>query len=145
MTYTLGQAAKATGKTKPTLLQAIKKGRFTAVKNELGQYAIDPAELHRVYPPIGSETDSQTPEPNGVKPYKTGDALHELTRLSYALEAVQRERDALARQVEDAHEERDRWIEEAANWRLQAQAYLPAPKPEYRGLFARLRGLIAAA
>lgn len=52
MFYTLGQAAKATGLSKPTIAESIKKGRISARKNESGVYEIDPAELHRVYAPI---------------------------------------------------------------------------------------------
>ena len=54
MHYTLGQAAKATGKTKGTIANAIKKGRLSAGKDDIGQYQIDPAELHRIYPPSTS-------------------------------------------------------------------------------------------
>jgi hypothetical protein len=46
---TLGQAAKATGKAKVTLARAIKSGRISASRSEDGSYAIDPAELARVY------------------------------------------------------------------------------------------------
>ena len=49
---TLGQAAKETGISKPSLSAAIKKGRFSAEKQENGQYKIDPAELFRVYPRV---------------------------------------------------------------------------------------------
>jgi len=48
--YTLGQAAKATGKAKVTLARAIKSGRISANRSEDGSYSIDPAELARVYP-----------------------------------------------------------------------------------------------
>ena len=49
MTYTLGQAAKATGKSKTTIQRAIKSGQISATMNENGSYTIDPAELHRVF------------------------------------------------------------------------------------------------
>ena len=52
MGYTIGEAAKATGKTKSTISKAIKSGRISAIKSEGGKYNIDPAELHRVYPPV---------------------------------------------------------------------------------------------
>jgi len=49
--YTLGEAARAVGKTRPALAKAIKTGRLSAVRGEDGSYQIDhPAELHRVYP-----------------------------------------------------------------------------------------------
>ena len=57
MSYTLGTAAKATGKDRATISRAIKKGRISAAKNDNGEWQIDPAELHRVYPPL-READS---------------------------------------------------------------------------------------
>jgi hypothetical protein len=59
MSYTLGQAARATGKTKPTIARAIKIGRLSATRTDDGRYMIDPAELHRVYPMTG-KSDGQT-------------------------------------------------------------------------------------
>ena len=48
--FTLGQAAKATGRSKAGILDAIKKGRLSATRDDKNQWQIDPAELHRVYP-----------------------------------------------------------------------------------------------
>jgi len=47
--YTLRQAAESTGKSKQTLLRAIRTGKISARKDENGQWTIDPSELHRVY------------------------------------------------------------------------------------------------
>ena len=47
---TLSEAARLTGLGKTTLARAIKSGRLSATRTEFGSYAIDPAELHRVYP-----------------------------------------------------------------------------------------------
>ncbi len=52
--YTLGTAAKAAGKSKSTILRAIQNGVISATKGPQGNYQIDPAELHRVYPPVAS-------------------------------------------------------------------------------------------
>jgi hypothetical protein len=52
MPYSLKQAADATGRTKPALLRAIQTGKISAKKNEMREWEIDPAELHRVYPPV---------------------------------------------------------------------------------------------
>lgn len=49
MSYTLGEAAKATGKSKPTIARAIKRGLISATKTIDGSYQIDPAELSRVF------------------------------------------------------------------------------------------------
>jgi excisionase family DNA binding protein len=52
MNLSVKQAAEATGKSKPTILRAIQAHRISATKDELtGAWMIDPAELHRVYPP----------------------------------------------------------------------------------------------
>lgn len=50
MYLTLGQAAKATSKSKTTIANAIKNGRLSAVEKSSSGYKIDPAELNRVYP-----------------------------------------------------------------------------------------------
>lgn len=54
MGYTLGQAARAAGRSKTTLNRAIKTGKLSAVRGEDGSYTIDAAELQRVYPLTGS-------------------------------------------------------------------------------------------
>jgi hypothetical protein len=63
MAYTLGQAAKATAKSKTTILRAIESGKVSATKNEHGEWVIDPAELHRVYEPAeqGNGSDGVPP------------------------------------------------------------------------------------
>jgi septal ring factor EnvC (AmiA/AmiB activator) len=58
MPYSLKQAADATGRTKPTLLRAIQAGKISAKKNEMREWEIDPAELHRVYPPVAQGVTS---------------------------------------------------------------------------------------
>src|SRR3954453_10769951 len=50
MHLSLRQAAKEAGVAKTTLIRALKSGRLSAQKNDLGDWAIDPAELHRVFP-----------------------------------------------------------------------------------------------
>ena len=60
MRYTLGQAAKATGLSKMTIQRALKSGRISGHKDETGSYQLDPAELHRVFPPV-TAGDSNTP------------------------------------------------------------------------------------
>ena len=61
MVYTLGEAARATGKSKATISKAIKSGRLSARKDETGTFHIDPSELHRVYPPTVSSEHKETP------------------------------------------------------------------------------------
>ncbi|MBV8890875.1 MAG: DNA-binding protein [Acidobacteria bacterium] len=56
MGHTLGTAAKATGMSRTAILRAIGKGKISAQKNVHGEWDIDPAELHRVYPPLQDST-----------------------------------------------------------------------------------------
>ncbi|WP_299682814.1 hypothetical protein [uncultured Roseobacter sp.] len=49
-TLTLGEAAKECSRSKATLSKAIKTGKLSATKQDNGAFAIDPAELFRVFP-----------------------------------------------------------------------------------------------
>ncbi|WP_152048787.1 hypothetical protein [Aureimonas psammosilenae] len=49
MMLSLGQAAKVAGVGKTTIARAVSSGRLSATRNDDGSYAIDPAELSRVY------------------------------------------------------------------------------------------------
>lgn len=66
--FTLGEAARAVGKTKPAIANAIKSGRLSASRDDNGQYQIDPAELFRVYPSKGKELGETKPlEPSTLQ------------------------------------------------------------------------------
>jgi len=54
MPYTLGQAAKMTGRSKPTIARAIRSGRLSASRTETGAFAIDESELARVFQVSGN-------------------------------------------------------------------------------------------
>jgi len=54
--YTLRTAAKAAGKSKATISRAIAAGKISATRNDDGTFSIDPAELHRVFPPATQES-----------------------------------------------------------------------------------------
>ena len=61
MAYTLAAAAAAAGLSKTTIFRAIKSGKISGSKDENGQWQVEPAELHRVYPPFvdgGESTDA---------------------------------------------------------------------------------------
>ena len=58
MGYTLGEAARATGLNKTTVLKAIRRGVISATKDDLGQWCIEPCELHRVYPARSEDNGS---------------------------------------------------------------------------------------
>lgn len=144
MTMTLNQAAKAAGKAKGTILKAINDGVLTAPKDEKNRYAIDPSELHRVFPlPVNDQFE---------KPILTTDTDHEnrleIAVLQTKLEMMQERLTEKDNQIADLSRRLD---EEAAD-RRATQARLedlrdkmtpvpvPAPTPERRGLLARLFG-----
>ena len=112
MTYTLGTAAKATGKSKPTIQRAIKSGKISAKKNENGTYAIDPAELHRVYPPVSSNSNesgtvkqSETPNSNGMLQREIELLREQLDRERDTVTDLRRRLDAESEERRSANEE----------------------------------------
>jgi hypothetical protein len=52
--HTIATAAAAVGRNKTAILRAIKAGKISVATDENGELQIDPAELHRVYPPLRS-------------------------------------------------------------------------------------------
>jgi excisionase family DNA binding protein len=69
--FSLAQAARATGKSKPTIARAIKAGRLSSTRGEGGGYLIDPSELARVFPLTGDMTGTmkQVVPHNGAGTY----------------------------------------------------------------------------
>jgi len=114
MSYTLGAAAKATGKSKTTIQRAISKGTISAHKEKNGRYSIDPSELHRVFPMLSTDTVAQ---PSQVDTSRPPDETPLQVKVE-ALEAMlEREREALTEMRSD----RDAW-------KQQATALLGAPE-----------------
>ena len=103
MRYTLGTAAKATGKAKSTILRAIKSGTISASKARDGSYEIDPSELHRVFQPIGTQQASS----NDTHPPEEQDAILCL-RLETLEAERQRERDQMQATIDDLRARLDR-------------------------------------
>ena len=56
----LSEAAAATGLNKTTVLRSIKSGKISGTRDPLGQWQIDAAALHRVYPPVADATATKT-------------------------------------------------------------------------------------
>jgi uncharacterized protein YhaN len=141
MGYTLGEAAKATGKTKSAISKAIKNGKISAALGENGGYNIDPSELHRVYPPKPGIPESQPS--TGIPQVNPGLPL-ENVELRAKLEASeQRLRDA-QEQVMDLRRRLDQSEEERRKTQTQLTALLTdqRQKPEEppSGFWKRLLG-----
>jgi hypothetical protein len=129
MGHTLGTAAKATGMSRTAILRAINKGKISANKNDHGEWDIDPAELHRLYPQ--KQSDAVMDNSNLATRGNTN-LIIENKEMKAKLEAAeQRVRDNET-VIDDLRHRLDRESEE----RRQAQAQLTAlltdqrPKPQ---------------
>src|SRR5688572_2876789 len=66
--YTVAQAAAAIGRNRSSVLRAIKAGKISAVRDEAsGDWRIEPAELHRLYPvePMPGDAASRSGDAQG--------------------------------------------------------------------------------
>ena len=130
MALTLNQAAKACGRSKSTLLNAISSGRMSAPKDDRGRYAIDPAELHRAFPfQVPDRSADRFPEPQQT-PFEN----HPTTPTSHGLE---REVELLREMLAKAEANADHW--RAMAERQQALLENKRPK-EARSIFKILLG-----
>jgi hypothetical protein len=111
MSYTLREAAKASGKSKATIGRAVQSGRLSAVKDEAtGVWKIDPAELHRVFPPLpagqvqdGAVSQSEAASDTVETAVLLRQERHERERERIQLEA---RIDDLVRRLDDSEKER---------------------------------------
>jgi hypothetical protein len=152
--YTIGTAAKATGKAKSTISKAINSGMISAMKNPDGSYSIDPAELHRVFP---AEASANGPEKHHLDDLEPSDLRFENGRLQGELKQLlermteldtmhDRERKQLNEQLEDLRRRLDRADEERRDKDRQLTALLTDERPKAeapalnagRGFWARL-------
>jgi excisionase family DNA binding protein len=110
MPLTLAQAAQATGLNRSTILRAIKSGRISGTRDDLGAWAVEPVELHRIFPPAEVE-------PKAVQQVAQPD-----TELHIRLALAEEKLGDLKVQLEDMRSQRDKWQTQA-----ERLAALPAP------------------
>ena len=131
MSYSIGQAAKATGRSKATIHRAIQGGKISAVRNEAsGAMQIDPAELHRIFPPVSEQSKNGELRQSGTVA-ETADtamlrALLEQERQERERERQDgtRERQQLERQIDDLTRRLDSVDEERRTTLRQLTALL---------------------
>lgn len=140
--YTIGTAAKATGKAKSTISKAISSGMISAAKNADGSYSIDPAELHRVFPAEGSANGPEKPHLDDLEPFdlrfENGRLQGELQQLRERMAALdtlhERERKQLGEQLEDLRRRLDRADEERREKDRQLTALLTDERPKAKSM-----------
>lgn len=82
MKLSASQAAKAVGKSVPTITRAIKNNKLSAKRLDSGGYEIDASELFRVWDAVTHESDATQP--------KLGrETLHETSALQAKLEILE--------------------------------------------------------
>jgi hypothetical protein len=105
MSYSLSEAATACGVYKSTILRSIKTGRLTGTKNEFGQWRIEPAELHRVYPPA----QCNGADSNGTRHGATA----ALVEAQHRAELAEQRLAMLTLVLDDLRLQRDQWQQQA--------------------------------
>lgn len=131
MGYSLGEAAKKLGVSKPTVQRAIKSGRLSAARRDDGSYDIDPAELRRAFPAVVTVERNVTAD---LKRNETGELQAEIEGLQQQVALLKDERNDLRRRLDTEAEERRRLTALLTDQR-------PAPQPaERRGWWRWLRG-----
>lgn len=131
MPYTLAEASKATGTNKTTILRAIKSGKVSGTKNAQGEWLIEPAELHRVYP-LAEERSGRS---DAGTTATQRDAAPNAAALEAEISGLKSMADLLRAQLDDTRQDRDHWRDQA-----QAVTRQLADLRPRGGLFARLFG-----
>lgn len=126
---TLNQAAREAGRSKATLLEAIRGGRLSAPKDELGRYQIDPAELFRVYPPTGRRPDAETATDPMPPTTETALLRQKVEFLERIIRGIESERNDLRRRLDVESEARENAAAEIRRLTLML-THQPKPEPE---------------
>jgi hypothetical protein len=119
MYESLGKAAAATGLSRSTILRAIKSHRISAAKTDTGDWEIQAAELHRVFPPAQAAQQAMTR--GATAPEQAAIAV-----LEAQIAGLKELAEVLRRQLDDVRADRDHWREAHS----ATQRLLPGPTPE---------------
>jgi excisionase family DNA binding protein len=128
--FSLRQAAQQARTSKSTILRAIQSGRLSATRTDDGGYAIDPAELFRVYPPKNelvavdqAAHHAAGQDATAASPSDAMDLRIRYAQIEAAFDGLKVVLDAERRRGEELRTERDRWAAQAE------RLALPAPQP----------------
>jgi hypothetical protein len=143
MGYTLGQAARAVGMSKTSILRSIKAGRISGTKDEFGQWCIEPCELQGIYPALTDVTDGTGAEERAVTGGDIG-VLAEATVRAALAEARLSDLKAMLEEmrggVEDLKRDRDEWRTQAMRLALPKLEPALSPPPTTRWRWLRSTG-----
>jgi len=132
----LREAAQQAGTSKSTILRAIQSGRLSASRTDDGGYAIDPAELFRVYKPKGMAPDLGAIAPqrhadHAVRRDASADATDLRMRnsqLESEISGLKTILDVERKRADELRQDRDRWASQAERFALPAPAAAAPPQ-----------------
>lgn len=131
MPMTLTEAAKATGRDKSTIRRAVKSGLISGARDPFGVWMVEPAELHRIYPPAESPGGAEV----GVNSHAAADPAPAdalVAELRAMIADLRQGRDAA---LADLRAERDQWRDQAQRLALpKPAAAVAAPLTWWRWL-----------
>jgi chromosome segregation ATPase len=128
MKYTIGQAAKATGRSKSLISKAIKDGRLSATRagtTKTSPMEIDASELFRVFSQVNSiknepEQVENTPETPPSQSHQT--ASSDILQLATALEIIKVQRQYQDKRIEDLEAQLKEAKENAEEYRQELKS-----------------------
>jgi hypothetical protein len=126
---TLNQAAREAGRSKATILEAIRGGRLSAPKDELGRYQIDHAELFRVYQPTTQRPGTETATDPLSPTMETTLLRQKVELLERIIQGIENERNDLRRRLDSESEARENAAAEIRRLTLML-THLPKPESE---------------
>jgi excisionase family DNA binding protein len=112
MSLTLAEAAALCGLDKSTVRRAVRSGRISGTRDDLGVWHVEPCELTRVFPPASAPTAAADALPRDALPQTASDVDRTSDALVAELRAV----------IADLRQERDRLLT------IAERQSLPAPQ-----------------
>jgi hypothetical protein len=127
MSYTLAAAATATGLNKTTILRAIKSGKISGAIDEHGHWHLEPAELHRVYPPV-----ARLAENSGAAQRDAAFEAVAAAELKFKFALAEERLSELKADLEDMRSQRNAWQAQAERIALTDQRAQQESQEEQR-------------
>ena len=132
MPYTLAAAATSVGLNKTTILRAIKSGKISAQMDAHGHWRIEPAELHRVYPPVAGLAGN-----NGAVQREAAFEAVAAAELQFKVALTEQRLSKLKADLEDMRNQRNAWQAQAERLALTDQRTQPAQQERSRWWWRR--------
>lgn len=129
--FSLRQAAEQAGVSKSTILRAIQNGRLSAARTDDGGYAIDAAELCRVYGERVAQQTSNVAMGQDAPIGGTGATADDAAALRAEIAGLKAQLALMREQIDDTKDQRDKWQQQA----MDAQRLLADQRPSRRGWF----------